>query len=383
MEVPVPLRQGVRLTAPQLRWPWRYAGEAGGRDSRLDFLRGWCLFSMVVDHAVGDQHNTFVLKVTGGGGYPMTGAHGFVFLSGTVFGLLYGRILAREGWSSALPKALGRAFKLYLVAVALGLLTLAFGVTPWGGSSPLADLLSIQSLIQTLLLHGANDSLMTLYFLLVITAPIALFLMQRGLSWLVIGISLGLWLGHLYVPRYLGNPLEIFVPAAEWQILFVTGLLIGYHRRTLAAWLRGRKRQLYLLVLFSLFSGLVALQIAFSTEHVDDPLSAWLVGQIWTDYDHNPPLHMLAIFVTFLALFHVVDWVWVPVKRLVGWFLIPMGQAALYVYIVHVVLVYFLLLNIPIFASLDGFWLGIVLLGFMLVLWVMVKTRFLYSIVPR
>lgn len=382
MAVSVPVRRGERFAIPQLRWPWRYPGENGGRDSRLDLLRGWCLFSMVVDHAVGD-HSTFVLKVTGGGGYPLTGAHGFVFLSGTVFGLLYARILAEEGWSKALPKALRRAFKLYLVAVALGLLTLLFGVTPWGGSSPLSDVVSVENVIQTLILHGANDSLMTLYFLLVITAPIALFLMQRGLTWLVIATSLTLWLGHLYVPRYFGNPLEIFVPAAEWQILFVGGLLIGYHRRALSAWLVGGRRVAMLVLLFGLFSGLAALQVAYSTGQVNGPFLNWLVEQIWSDYDHNPPLHILAILVTFFALFYVVDWFWVPLKRLFGWFLIPIGQAALYVYIVHVVIVYFLLLNIPVFAALDGFWLGMAMLGLMLLLWVMVKARFLYSVVPR
>ncbi len=44
---------------------------------------------MVCDHAGGlGGHDTFVFKVTGMGGYPMSGAQGFVTLSGAVMGLV-------------------------------------------------------------------------------------------------------------------------------------------------------------------------------------------------------------------------------------------------------------------------------------------------------
>jgi hypothetical protein len=368
-----------------LRRPIRYQGGASGRDPRLDFLRGWCLFSMVVDHAVAD-HQTFLLKVTGNGGYPMTGAHGFVFLSGVVFGLVYGQLIAREGWSKAVPKALRRALTLYGVAVVLGLLGLLFGLTPWGGGASLSQAINLDNVVGTLTLHGANDSLMTLYFLLVLLAPLALYAMRERKTWLVIAASLTLWLGHLVLPRQFGNPLEIFVPAAEWQVYFVAGLLIGYHRETLTRWLQGARRRAYLAVLFTLFAGLAVFHVVVMTG-AETPIPPraleWLSGQIYADYDHNPPLHVLAIMVAFLGLYHFVDWFWVPLKAIFGWFLIPIGGAALYVYIVHSVVVYYLLLNIPAFTKLDGVPLGFAMLAFMLGFWLLVKRRVLYRIVPR
>jgi hypothetical protein len=374
------------LTALRLQWPWRYQGDSGARDLRLDLLRGWCLFSMVIDHAVG-EHQTFVLRVTGGGPYPLTGAHGFVFLSGIVFGLIYCRIIAIEGWRQALRKALGRGLTLYLVAVALGFVGLLFSLTPWGGGTPLGEALSRESVLQTVILKGNNDSLMTLYFLLIMLAPIALFLMQRGFTWLVLGASLGIWIGHLHLPDHFANPVEIFVPTAEWQVLFIAGLVIGYHRESIRRFLRGWRRRLYLVVVFSLFAVVAAVQIAMETGRLETLIPGldltWLNTEIYTDYDHNPPLHFLAIFVIFLTLYHVVDWLWAPLKGALGWFLIPIGGATLYVYIVHTLVVYYLLLNVPAFTSLDGFWLGIVLLGLMVVFWAMVRTRFLYRIVPR
>ncbi len=82
-----------------------------GRDLHLDFLRGWCIFSMVVDHAAGERQS-LLFGATGNGPWPITGAHGFVMLSGTVMGVLYARLLARDGIRAALGKLGRRAFTL-------------------------------------------------------------------------------------------------------------------------------------------------------------------------------------------------------------------------------------------------------------------------------
>ena len=373
-----------RLPVPS--WPFKYRQDSSGRDWRLDFLRGWCLFSMVVDHAAAN-HQTFLFKVTGNGGYPMTGAHGFVFLSGVVFGVVYGKLIAAEGWPKALPKALRRAATLYLVAVALGLFDVLYGLTPWGGGASLTDALNLNAIVSTVTLHGTNDSLMTLYFLFILAAPLALYAMQKGKSWLVAGASAGLWIGHLVVPQHFGNPFDIFVPAAEWQVFFATGLLIGYHRDAIGSWLQGRRRRVYLTVLFALFACLAVLQLAVTSGWrpalVPSTGLDWLAGQVYTEYEHNPPLHVLAIMVAFLALYHVVDWFWTPLRAVFGWFLIPIGGAALYVYIVHTVVVYYVLLHAPAFTQLDGAALGFILLALMLGLWVMVKRRVLFQVIPR
>jgi hypothetical protein len=379
------IRSGLSFALPALRWPWRYQSDGTTRDWRLDFLRGWCLFSMVCDHA-GGEHMTFVFKVTGNGGYPMTGAHGFVFLSGTVMGLIYSQVVAREGMSGATGKALRRGLTLYLVATAVAFLGSFFALTPWGGRSSWADTFTLESIVGTLTLHG-SDGLLTMYLIFVVAAPLCFYAFQKGKTWLVIAASAGIWLGHLYFPQFFSNPVDIFVPAAEWQVLFVTGLLVGYHRRTLVEWLRGWRQALYFGVLLVLFAGMVLLQVAESTGRLDTLIPGvdlgWIASQVFTDYDHNPPLHVLAIFTSFLAIFHVVDWLWVPLKAVLGWFLIPIGGATLYVYTMHIVIVYFVLLNIPPFASLDGFWLGVALLGLMFGFWLMVKTHFLYRVVPR
>src|SRR5207244_8635568 len=135
--------------------------------------------------------------------------------------------------------------------------------------------------------------------------------------------------------------------AAEGQVFFVTGLLIGYHRDAIGSWLQGPRRRVYLAVLFTLFACLAVLQFAVSTgwRPVLTPGMGldWLAGQVYTEYEHNPPLHVLAIMVAFGALYHLVDWFWAPLRAIFGWFLTPIGGAALYVYIVHTVVVYYVL----------------------------------------
>jgi hypothetical protein len=73
---------------------------------------------------------------------------------------------------------------------------------------------------------------------------------------------------------------------------------------------------------------------------------------------------------------------WRPLERSLGWFLIPLGQATLYVFIVHVFLI-LLAANVPALQQ-GNLWLNTgayaVILG---VLWVMVRTRFLFRIIPR
>src|SRR5258708_15981450 len=54
-----------------------------GRDIHLDFLRGWCIFSMVVDHAAGERHS-LLFGVTGNGPLPPPPPPGLPPLSRTL-----------------------------------------------------------------------------------------------------------------------------------------------------------------------------------------------------------------------------------------------------------------------------------------------------------
>ena len=90
-------------------------------------------------------------------------------------------------------------------------------------------------------------------------------------------------------------------------------------------------------------------------------------------------LNALLVTITIYALFSVL---WKPINRAVGWFFIPLGQTTLYVFIMQLVFV-LIVANIPFLHEgnlLVNTIAYVVMLGLM---WVMVKKRFLFRIIPR
>ena len=57
---------------------YRTADIASRRDLRLDFLRGFCAFAMIIDHMGGAS---FLYPLTGGNRFFVSAAEGFIFLS--------------------------------------------------------------------------------------------------------------------------------------------------------------------------------------------------------------------------------------------------------------------------------------------------------------
>ncbi len=204
-------------------------------------------------------------------------------------------------------------------------------------------------------LTRGSDDLMTFYVTLLVLAVPALLLLRRRLWWVVLGTSVALWLVHQGNERWLNPPTVYFVPVADWQLLFMAGLVIGYHRSEIASWLTGARRLVFLVALLGTFAALLFVQVFVNGGLVNAP--EWLdrfAGDAWQGYDHNPPAHMLTVFVCMLSLHRLTAWGWLPLQRILGWFLIPLGQSALYVYAVHTVLVFYVLQSLDHFQALQG-----------------------------
>src|SRR5829696_5274322 len=103
----------------------RFVAAPVGRDPRLDLLRGFCVFAMIVDHIGG---TSWLYALTGGNRGPVTAAEGFVFLSGLVLGMVSRRRVSRDGLGPAIRSALARAWTLYGLTVVLTLIFLGLTV---------------------------------------------------------------------------------------------------------------------------------------------------------------------------------------------------------------------------------------------------------------
>src|SRR5205823_4301125 len=96
-------------------WAWQYV-PAGRRDLRLDFLRGYCAFAMIIDHMGGAS---FLYPLTGGNRFFVSAAEGFIFLSGMLVGFIYGPRIAQRGLEEVQLHVLRRAATLYGVTLGL------------------------------------------------------------------------------------------------------------------------------------------------------------------------------------------------------------------------------------------------------------------------
>src|SRR5438128_11862258 len=98
---------------------WRYEATAEGRgprDLRIDLLRGFCVFVMIIDHVGGET--SWLYALTGGNHFFVSAAEGFVLLSGVSMGMVHATVIKRDGVRAMLTKVAGRARFLYALTVA-------------------------------------------------------------------------------------------------------------------------------------------------------------------------------------------------------------------------------------------------------------------------
>ena len=205
----------------------------------LDALRGLCLVVMAIAHV---PQSAWVRYTSEAFGY-ISALSGFIFISGFVAGMVYGSTQTTQGLGAVKKRAFGRAWQIYLAhgLIWTVLLTLALCLPKLEPprqhlanifAQPLASwLLGVLFLYQPRFLD-----ILPMYCLLFVVLPYALHLVHRGGGRLVLLLALAVWTAGQWPLRY---PVELWgrVNLGEfnvlgWQLVFVTGLVLGYKRRT-------------------------------------------------------------------------------------------------------------------------------------------------------
>jgi hypothetical protein len=381
---------------------WSYFGTADAanrRDLRVDLLRGFCIFAMVVDHFGGDS---WLYAITGGNRFYVSAAEGFIFISGFVMGQAYRNKRDRAGLPAAMAEALRRARTLYLATVTLtvifSILYLYTDIVLWTGRDFGLGIDSLQEIVvASLTLHYTyhGTDILAMYTLLLLVAPLVLLLLSAGEWYLVLIPSWLLWLAYQVYPEEASIPWYIRhgenFPLAAWQVLFVTGQVLGFYREALTTWLR-RFRRLQIVV--------VALGVAITLALVS---LAWGAdkGVQFAFFDIDPnvldesffkvplrPGRVVAFLSVAIVGYTAATYLWVPIRRVLGWLMLPLGQAALYSYIVHFFLILLVFNLTPLFASLpwepsETVFTPILQIVVVLLLWVLVRKRVLLGIIPN
>ncbi len=382
-------RLQVRLVSLPERKSWQYDPERyGKRDLRIDLLRGLAICSMVVNHL---ECRSFFNRITQGHIYASS-AEGFVFLSGFVLGFVTLQRIDKTGLIPAMQKLLARAKVLYLTSfiliAGLGLLSI---VAP-GMTKPSFDRAPgvwWQILLAAGTLHLAPPivDILQLYVLCLLISPGIFWLLRRRLVLLLLTASWAVWLiQQIYPYSFSFRPLDRAYPYfvfSTWQILYVHGVAAGYHKDKLSKiWQRLPKAPA--------IGAMVAIVIAaLFAAHFDLILKTWPEEaqdrELWlrlTERSTNGLIRLVTLLGLFSLMFLAVDRFWVPLSKLLGKLLIPLGQNSLYVYIIHVPLTITWFI-IP--GLIQGsIWLVSLAQAIAIgICWLMVKYKVLFKVIPR
>ncbi|WP_407697004.1 OpgC family protein [Skermanella mucosa] len=305
-------------------------------------------------------------------------AQGFVFISGVIIGLYYTRMIAKGQTSLMDAKILNRAYELYVYAVVVLALVLFLAVLVpnsrplWGHYMwEMYQTPTLTAVSAFLLLYQPTFmDILPQYIAYLVASPLLLRWVARGYWREVLGGSVLLWmmvqLGiHLPAIRIFQETVGAFAPGfvlrghfnpLGWQIVFVTGLLLGAAdargKLDWDRWFSPRRTDLLKvsIVLVLLF---MAFRLGFTNGLVPDSMA------LRFDLYNNRGEFALVYLLNFAGLAYLVAWLLVagreaasPVARTAGiwlnrlftWrFLTFIGKHSLQVYAFHVVVVYVIL----------------------------------------
>lgn len=245
--------------------------------------------------------------------------------------------------------------------------------------------------ILTLRLGPYQFNIMGLYVILLLAAPFLLRALKGHRAAFALAGSAALYaLDHITPVRIFPTQFEDAFPLLTWQILFVGGVVAGWYRNELLRFAAGPIGRVAVgLCVAGFFAGLFfAANNPFLSNRYDAHL-AIISGQAFTDiYAHEFNRTTLGLgrlastIVVLVTLYAALTAFWTPIRRVLGAFLIPLGQATLYVFVMHVAFA-LVVANVPLLAQgrmLPGTIAHALILG---ALWLMVRRKFLFNIVPR
>lgn len=304
---------------------------SSGRDLRLDFLRGYFILIMIIDHIAGPSP---LYWFTGGIQFFVSGAEGFFLISGLVTGIVYHRIIESHGLGAALQKMLHRLLVLYLVATSLKLIMLMMSDTLWAGNQP-----QPQEIIRIIFLKSGG--VITAYVFLFILAPLALILLNNGKGKYLLAVSWIWYILYVFFPDSAAFPYITFTNISGLQVLFFTAMYIGFKKYNTLDYGQKLLSKKWLVLFASSFLILIVFYILLH------PLS-WMPQNVfpqgttkWLDrhlFDNATlrPGRLVAGMAVYGTFFIFLSLYWNKLSKTAGWFIMPFGVSALYAFSVHI-----------------------------------------------
>jgi hypothetical protein len=381
----------------------------GNRDLIIDSIRGLAVLSFIANHIeVFSAYSLLFWERVG----VVSGAEGFVLLSGVVIGTTYKRLVKELGWRPAILKLLRRAAQLWRVNVVVIFVVALLSVShfnvrevvayidhddagqvyplyPEHGTPPVAWVM----LALRLKIGPAQIQILGLYVCLLLLTPLALFLMSRRRTLVMLAFSWLIYLCYQWHPiKVTGCMFEDAFPLMAWQLLYFHGQAIGYQRQAVLDFFRSPKGRFALGVVGLLgvtfwFWALNAPDIVIPRFAKFTLISPALYTQVYGKFMIKSSLGILRVlddFCVFTLLYALLARSWRSFDQVLGWLLVPLGQASLYVFIVHVFFIASIGSIVPFGYEYPHFWFNTAIISLtILLIWVMVRYRVFFAWIPR
>jgi hypothetical protein len=332
------------------------------RDLRLDFLRGMAMTVLVVDHLAWYRNESLslyhLLALDRVG--TVRAAEAFLLISGVVLGMVTRRHIERSSWMHAAVRMKNRAIQLYLINVIIGLSFVFLRQVPRLETSVFQPPVGYSSdsirftVADVLLLRDTpwHINILGLYVaLLALSIPVT-WLLHKGETRLVLGLSVITYgINQAYHDPLTSALFEDAFPILTYQLLFIGGLVVGYHRTVIASWFQQRpdiqNALLGAAAVATLGFFLLAIMNSYRWDGGIADWGRWEMldsATFWTIYNQffdrwSLGVGRIANIVVLLVVGYVIlmHW-WRPINRMIGWFFVPIGQASLYVFVIQVYL---------------------------------------------
>ncbi len=311
-----------------------------GRIEVLDYLRGFFILVIIVDH-LWRWPNLFQY-ISGRGELWVSAAEGFVIISGLLVGYVRGRKNINKDTSYVSRKLVWRGLMLYIWSI---ITTLILSFVSWTLTfkSSIAYIpysaFDWQNLLSDTIQFDYTHSLthfLYLYAVFLILAPILIALLRKNLWWIGALASIVLyWYG-----------LSAHVEWMQWQIIFYMPAIAGFYLDTILSFIHRLPK-----IVVYVF-GIAGLASIVWSAFIVLPQTP---GSYYAGYFSRDPLAPARVILAFIW-FATIAWLFTRlqrwIRRFLGWLLLPLGTNSLTAYIVHTIPLMLLSIFVPPTSSL-------------------------------
>lgn len=349
------------------------AGTTSSRILALDYLRGFFIIVIIVDHLW--RWPSLFEYISGRGELWASAAEGFVIISGLLVGYIRGYKNRKKPLAEVSKKLVIRGVMLYIwmLITTLALVGASWALNFKGDIAyiPIPEGHWGELIISALRFDYVHTltHFLYLYAIFLVLSPLVIWLFRRKMAWIVAVVSALTWMYGV----------SKGVEWMQWQLLFFIPAIAGFYLETLQAKFQALSSSAKKSLQFGSIG--VTLITLFISAIIILPNSPGEYQSILFGRDPITIATIVMSFVWFIGLFSLFSLILPTLKKWLGWLLIAFGERSLTAYILHTIP---LVLCQLIFVPFHNFWVN-TLLGISCILftWGLLKIPYINKVIPR